>query len=585
MSAEAASVRTSEVVPLPVGLRAAATLRPLLLLVGIAAAVAVGVAVVLWTQEPSYSVLYAGLSTDETAGIIQALEAAGIPHRMESGTGAIAVPTGRLADARLKIAAQGLPQSDSSFAAMSKEQGFGVSEFMENARYQHALEGELARTIASLQSVQGARVHIARPRESAFVHDKRAASASVFLQLKSGRRLASEQVTAIVNLVASSVPELTPEQVTVIDSSGRLLSAPETPGDFATRDKEFEYANRLESGFKDRIEALLAPLVGPGRVRAQVVAQVDMSSSEEAHEQYNPDRTALRSEQTSEETSRNGNTNGGVPGALSNQPPVGGVAVPAPSTVATTPTSTSISTSVKGKAAAAAAAPAAPTPPDNTSKQATRNFEIDRTLAYSRQPAGRLKRLTVAVLIDDLRSTDAKGVVTETALPAEQLERITALVKDAVGFDAARGDSIEVVNASFRGDQLEAPKDFETLPIWERPMVRDIIKILAGLAALALLMLTVLRPLVRNLLHPLQQSVFAAAELADAASAERARLADPNRAAAGAGEEAAAESAGSAAPAAAAIAYEKQLAAARSIVAQDPKRVAQVVKSWVGKDE
>jgi len=578
--------------PAPVVQRVAETLRPLFMLVGIAAAVAVGVAVTLWSQTPEYSVLYAGLSMEDTAAIVQALDAGGIPHRLEPGTGAITVPAARLADARLRLAGQGLPQTDASFAAMSKEQGFGVSQFMENARYQHALEGELARTISSLKSVQGARVHIAKPRDSAFVHDKHAASASVFLQLKTGRRLESEEVTAIVNLVASSVPELTPDQVTVIDNTGRLLSSPEGQGDFAARDKEFEYANRLEAGYKDRIEALLAPLVGAGRVRAQVVAQVDMSSSEEAHEQYNPDHEAVRSEQTSEETSRNGG-NGGVPGALSNQPPAGGVVAPAASplpTPAPAPGATAAKTPASGAAASAAAGAAAssatPGLPDSTSKQSTRNYELDRTLGYTRQPAGKLKRLTVAVLIDNLRTADAKGKVTETPLPADQLDRITALVKDAVGFDTARGDSIEVLNAPFRGDLLEQPKDFDAVPIWERPLVRDLARILAGLITVALIVLAVLRPLLRNLVGPAKEAAFPTRpkprSRTAAADGKAGKDREPGDGAADADGDAVRIEVD---PAAAAHLYQEQLKAARALVTQDPKRVAQVVKTWVSADE
>jgi len=576
--------------PAPAVQRVAETLRPLFMLIAIAAAVAVGVAAILWSQTPEYGVLYVGLSTEDTAAIVQSLDAGGIPHRIEAGTGAITVPAARLNDARLRLAGQGLPQTDASFAAMSKEQGFGVSQFMENARYQHALEGELAHTIASLKSVQGARVHIAKPPDTAFVHDKHGASASVFLQLKTGHRLESEEVTAIVNLVASSVPDLTPDQVTVIDNTGRLLSAPEGQGDFATRDKELEYANRLEAGFKDRVETLLAPLVGAGRVRAQVVAQVDMSSTEEAHEQYNPDHPVVRSEQTSEETSRNGG-NGGIPGALTNQPPAGGVAAPAPSALPTPAPGTPAAKAQASLDAAAAAAAASKTqgPPDNTSKQATRNYEIDRTLGYTRQPPGKLKRLTVAVLIDNLRVVDAKGKVTETALPEAQLERITALVKDAVGFDSARGDSIEVLNAPFRGDLLDQSKDFDTVPIWERPWVRDLARILAGLIAVALVVLVIIRPLIRNLVNPIKEAAFPTPPSAEAEklaneAKEKEALEAENAEGGTNGEEEDVKV--EVDPAVAAqLKYEEQLAAARALVTQDPKRVAQVVKTWLSTDE
>ena len=218
----------------------------------------------------------------------------------------------------------------------TKDPGFGVSAFMESARYQHALETELARTIASLQNVQGARVHLAMARQSAFVSERKPGSASVFLQLKAGRRLDDEQVQAIANLVASSIPEMQASQVTIIDQAGRLLSAPNTDSDTAMRDKMFEFAHRLEETYAQRIQELLTPLVGPGRVRAQVVAQVDMTTTEQTREQYNPQGQVVRSESTSEEAAKNGaGTTGGVPGALTNQPPQPGVALPPGATPAT----------------------------------------------------------------------------------------------------------------------------------------------------------------------------------------------------------------------------------------------------------
>src|SRR6201996_2452567 len=294
-------------------------------------AVAAGVTVVLWSRGPTYSLLFPNLSTQDTAQVTQALEAAQIPYRITgSGTG-IEVPAERLNDARLKLAGQGIPEGGGGFATMDKDPGFGVSQFMENARYQHALEAELARTIAALKPVEGARVHLAVPRQSAFVRDHKGASASVFLQLKQGKRLEQEQIQAIVNLVASSIPDLEANQVTVVDQQGRLLSSPEGHDPFSVREQQYDMIHRLEDDYAQRIEALLAPLVGAGRVKAQVVAQMDMAVSEESHEQYKPDSQVVRSEQTSESISKDGSANGGVPGSLTNQPPAAGVAQPPPS--------------------------------------------------------------------------------------------------------------------------------------------------------------------------------------------------------------------------------------------------------------
>jgi len=385
------------------GQRVLAGLKPLVLLVGVAAAVAAGVGVMLWSVGPTYSLLYANLGGEDAAQITQALDSARIPYKLEDGGQSISVPAEQLAAARLKLAAQGLPEGGGGVNAMTKDPGFGVSAFMENARYQHALETELARTIASVQNVQGARVHLAMARQSAFVSDRKPGSASVFLQLKAGRRLDEEQVQAITNLVASSIPEMQASQVTVVDQAGRLLSAPNGDSDLAMRDKMFEFAHRLEESYAQRIQEMLTPLVGPGRVRAQVVAQVDMATTEQTREQYNPQSQVVRSESVAEEAARNGaNAAGGVPGALTNQPPQPGVALPPGASPAVAQSGATPTGSTQGTAAGATpnnANSTQVTGPDSTSRQSTRNYEIDRTMAYTRQPAGRVTRLSVGVIV------------------------------------------------------------------------------------------------------------------------------------------------------------------------------------------
>jgi flagellar M-ring protein FliF len=540
-------------------------LKPLILLVGVAAAVAAGVGVMLWSVGPTYSLLYANLDGEDAAQIAQALDGARIPYKLEDGGGSISVPAEQLAAARLKLASQGLPEGGGGVNAMTKDPGFGVSAFMENARYQHALETELARTIASLQNVQGARVHLAMARQSAFVSDRKPGSASVFLQIKTGRRLDEEQVQAIANLVASSIPEMQSSQVTIIDQAGRLLSAPNSDGDHAMRDKMFEFAHRLEESYAQRIQELLTPLVGPGRVRAQVVAQVDMATTESTREQFNPQSQVVRSESTSEEAARNGAGNaGGVPGALTNQPPQPGVALPPgaqPQVAQSGQANAGSSAAAPGNAASSGVAG-----PDSTSRQSTRNYEIDRTMAYTRTPAGRVTRLSVAVLVDNLRTTAADGKVTETPVPPEQIERLTALVKDAVGFDATRGDSVNVVNSSFLGEAPAQEGEMESIPLWERAWVQTLAKVLAGVIVLLIIVFSVLKPLTRGLLNAAKTPALRQGALAAAVAA------GPGGVAAG----------GVDAPA---IAYEQQVATARGLVAQDPKRGAQVVKQWVQADE
>jgi flagellar M-ring protein FliF len=551
--------------------RIPANLKPLLLLVGIAAAVAAGVMVVLWSKGPNYSLLYTSLSAEDQAQVASALESSGIPYRLEPQSNGMSVPSEQLNDARLKLAGQGLPEGSGGFANISKDPGFGVSQFMENARYQHALEAELARTISSLRPVDGARVHLAVPRDSAFLRDRHPASASVFVQLKAGKRLEQEQIQSIINLVASSIPELEPGQVTVVDQQGRLLSAPQSDTELAQRERNLELTHRLEEEYAQRIEALLTPFAGPGRVRAQVVAQVDTSVTEEAREQYKPDSQVVRSEQTSETTSRDGAGPQGVPGSLSNQPPTPGTALPpnaSNSLAAQAAAGGAAGAKTQGQAAANAQATA---PPDNTSRQATRNYEIDRTMAYTKTPAGRLQRLTVAVLIDNVRTAGKDGKVTATPLTPEQLDHVTQLVKDAVGFNAERGDSVNVVNAPFLEDVQPAPGQLEKVPLWEQPWVLNVAKIVAGLIIVLVLVFSVLKPLLRNLLGSPRPMLQPAAALAGGGTVEDA----PAR---GGGGEGGSQQATP-------LAYEQQLAQARTLVGQDPKRVAQVVRAWAGQEE
>lgn len=545
-----------------------AGLRPLLLLIGLAAAVAAGVGVTLWSQGPTFSVLYGTLNDEDAAAVTRALSGAGIEYRLDPGTGGLSVPAERLNDARFLLAEQGVTQSG-GFAGLAKDGGFGLSSFMEGARYQHALETELAKTISSLQQVAAARVHIASGRNSGFIRDRAPARASVFLQLKAGRSLTNEQVTSIVNLVGTSVPDIDPAQVTVVDQQGRLLSSPQGRGDLAMRDQQIETARQTEETYARRIEALIEPLVGTGRVRAEVSAQFDMTSSEEARESFNPAGAVVRSEQVSEDRNASPAASG-VPGAAANQPVAATPAAAATSAVAATDTTT------PARGSSAATAVVSP-----TSVQSTRNYEIDRTVAYVRQPGGRLKRLSVAVLVDNVQVQGRDGKFTDAPLTREQIDRITGLVKDAVGFDANRGDSVNVVNSAWRGDPRLPTGEMTSVPIWEQAWFMDAIKAMVGLAALMVLIFTVIRPLTQRFTAFLPPAppppvpaddrfVFSGSSLpvpmgvgdgSDSplamsnGNAEIKRRATPTK-------------------------YEEQINLARTIVNDDPARVAQVVRKW-----
>jgi len=578
----------AEATTLPGSSALTAGLKPILLLIGIAAAVAAGVTVVQWTRGPSYSLLYANIAAEDQSQIAQALDAAQIPYRIQPGSNNIEVPAERVSEARMKLAGQGLPESGGGFALMDKDPGFGVSQFMENARYQHALETELGRTIANLRPVEGARVHLAIPRQSAFVRDQHQASASVFVQVKPGRRLEQGQVQAIVNLVASSIPEMEATQVTVVDQQGRLLSSPGSHDEFAIGEQQFDMIHRLEEDYTQRIEALLAPMIGAGRVRAQVVAQVDMAVSEEAHEQYRPESQIVRSEHISEQSNRDGSGSGGVPGALTNQPPPAGVAQAPPPNTAPQNAANAANAGAAGAAATAANKTPATgatglTQPiggsgagadTSSSKSTTRNYEIDRTLAYTRQPAGKLKRLTVAVLIDNMHSTDKDGKVKEVALTAQQLEHVTQLVKDAVGFDEARGDNVNVVNAGFTAEPTAPEGELESPAFWESPLFLNVAKLVAGLAVLLVLILSVLRPMMRSLVGPARPMQLMPRNGAESIDTQPIQVGGANNPALPGSD-----------PKAVALTHDQQVAAARTLVNQDAKRVAQVVRGWVAQDE
>lgn len=542
------------------GIKELPIVRQLLLLAGIAAAVAGGVAMFNWSQKPAQVELYADLAGKDASDAADALRTAGIAYQLDPVSGALTVPADKVHGARLLLAAQGLPKGGSQgFEMMQQDQGFGVSNFMEGARYNHALETELSRSVALLAPVKAARVHLAIPKPSAFARPNEGASASVLVELHSGRTLEGNQVQAIVHMVASSVPNLAPTRVTVVDQFGRLLSRNGDEADgMAVSTEQFEHTRRIEADYARRIEALLGPIAGPGKLRTQVSAEMDFSVTEEARETYAPEKVTVRSEQTSEQTTRGPAEAQGVPGALSNQPPQ---AVPA------LPLNTLV-----GQSSAAA--------PANSSKSLTRNYEVDRTVSHTRQQVGRLRKLSIAVLVDDLPRTDAKGEVKLQPLGEAELKKLDALVKDAVGFDGARGDRVSVQNLSFLPSApVEAA---ENLPIWQQPQVQTIARHGFGLMAILVLIFAALRPALKVLLAPqparsLAQSggtVLLSSDGSGGQSIESRR----QRQALGAAQDDDDEPPVSRAP------YEKKLQTARTAVAQDPKRVAQVVKSWLAEE-
>jgi len=529
---------------------ASPALKQVGLLAGVAAAVAAAVWLVLWSQGQNYSVLYGQLSERESGQVMDALTAAGIEYKL-SPSGAVSVPEAKVQEARIRLASQGLPQSDAMGIEMiQKDSPLGSSSMMESARYQSVLETELARTIMKVQGVQSARVHLALPKASVFLQDAHKATASVMLNLYPGRRLEPGQVAAIVHLVASSVPELSATDVTLVDQAGSLLNSPDENSESAASTRQLEYTHKLEESYQRRIVELLEPLVGAGRVRATVTADLDFTVTEETHENYDPQKTAVRSEQTSSETRKGGDGAEGIPGALSNQPP-------GTSGAPVIPGATPTPGSPPAAAGQAGAATAASTGPSSNSQKSTRNFEVDRTLAYVKQPVGTLKRLSVGVVLDDWQKAGEDGKVTTQPMSDADIKRFTQLVRESIGLKDDRGDQLNVMNQTFRGNGPLGP--VESPPIWEAPWVPSVAKQVVGAGLVLLVAFLILRPLMKSL----TKSPRAAR---DVDGEDRVSLSGQGK------------------PLKLQPSFEQQIAAARTLVGQDPKRAAQVVKDWVATD-
>ncbi|WP_027852688.1 flagellar basal-body MS-ring/collar protein FliF [Marinobacterium litorale] len=541
------------------GFNSLGILRQLGLMVGLAASIAIGFAVVLWSQEPDYRVLFSNLSFADANEVIEQLDQLQIPYEFDTAGRAILVPQEQVHQARLRLAAEGFTNDKTvGFELLQQDQGLGTSQFMETALYRRGLEGELARTVASMVAVRTARVHLAIPKESVFIRDPRKPRASVFVELFSGRTLERNQVAAIANLVASSIPELDVKDVTVVDQKGRLLNTRDSDTDVVLAAKQLEYTRSVEDTLLNRVNSILQPVVGLGNFRAEVSAEIDFTQIEQADEMYNPDLPALRSEKTMEETRAAGAEGvGGVPGALSNQPP-GPTAVPE-----------------QVQAGGANGAGAGTGVSGSSREQAVRNYELDRSISYTKHQQGRVKRLSVAVVVDDLVSINPQdGSQARAEWSQSELERLQILVQNAVGYSAVRGDSVTVVNSPFvPPEQVQE----EEVPFWQQEWLWDLGKqLMAGLFVLVLV-LGVLRPIMKNLANAgsgrdeseLGPAGDVSAELeglegGDVAddkvtfgSIDSSMMATPNES------------------------FEYQLNAIRSMVAEDPAKVAQAVRQWV----
>ncbi len=523
------------------------------LLLTLASALTLAAGVLFWAMRPTYVPLGERLGDRSSAELVNYLRGRNLPFEIDDSSGMILVPDDKLRELRLQLATAGLTTPDSvGLESLQQDQGMGTSQFMEQARYQRALETELGRTIARLRGVDSVRVHLAMPKRSSFVRDRARATASVLLKMTPGRVLDEGQVQGIVYLVSSSVPFLELARVAVVDQWGRLLSKNSESTAMGQSARQFEYTRKYEQTYVDRIESLLAPIVGRGKVRAKVNLALDFTQNQRRDEIYTGNPQKMRSEQIQDQNSNGAGFGGGIPGSLSNQPPAGGTIGEA---------GESLDAALENVAAADSANAG------NYNKSTTRNYELDKTVTSTTTAPGKLLRLSVAVIVDDRTEVSKKGKVTRSSRDSEELDSLTALVKEAVGFDAERGDSVMVVNRAF--EVIESLQAAPAPGFWEQSWFSALMKNIFAAVLIALVLLLVIRPALRSLTQKGSNSAGAGAS---APAGELARL------------ESDTVSVGGDPLAAPPRVYGDILNLAREMAAEDPRRVATVLRQWVDKD-
>ena len=537
-------------------------LRQLGLLFGIAASIALGVGIVFWAQSPNFAPLYGNLSEMDASQVINQLEQSGTPYKYDAASGIISVAASEIHEVRIRLASSGLPSSsERGLAMLYDDQSIGTSAFMEGARYNQAIAEELQRSIASLDIVKAARVHLAIPRKSAFIRNRSEANASIVVSVAQGRSLNESQIAGIVYLVASSVADLDPDNVTLIDQKGRLLSGQGGSAEMQMSNEQLRFTHQIENSYTERVLRLLSPLYGADNLRVQVTARINHTAEERTVEQFGQEGSALRSEQISEDTSNQPEV-GGVVGALAAAPP---------------------------EAAEGAEAEQG----GSSSRRSTRNYEVDRTISHIKDSGGQIDRLSVAVVLN-YRDEEVAVVAEEGAdapeagttntesrpIPAAEIAQIEQVVREAIGFDVDRGDSVSITSAQFftiEEEPLEPLGFMDTLPNYSGAF-----QMALGFLALLALIFGVLRPMLKSLVSASAEAVVANAQpryvtpegVAYDAQGQPMALAggqypaQMNGASGGMPQQS----------------YDQQLGRARAMVQEDPARVAGVLKDWVASD-
>lgn len=515
----------------------------------LALAIALLVGVWLWSRAPDYAVLFSNLEERDGGAIVTALQQQNVPYRISANGSAILVPSETVHDLRLRLAAQGLPKGGMVGFEVMENQRLGVSQFLEQVNFQRALEGELGRTIQAISSVSAARVHLAMPKQTGFLRDEQKPSASVMVTLYPGRVMDASQVAGVVHLISSSVPHMANERVSVVDQNGNLLTQGADPLRNAGLDAtQISYVREVEAGFIRRIENILAPIFGEGNYKAQVAAELDFNQVEQTAETFRPNPSpdqAIRSQQTTEQQTRD-LAPGGVPGALTNQPPV----------PATAPI---VNPNPGGGIGPDGVSPL------NSNRSATLNYELDRTVQHTRQAPGQIKRLSVAVVVNQRTETQPNGTTKVVPLPEEEITRITNLVREAMGYNQARGDSLNVSSAPFAA--VSAGGD--AVPLWKDPEMlalgAELGRYLLLALAFAFVYFGVIRPLIKAVSPPPPPAAAEEAEGTDAEEDDEDVIVDLSGARV--------------------LTFDEKLARARELAKADPKMVANLIKEWMGSKE
>jgi len=521
----------------------------------IALAITLLVGIFLWTRTADYAVLFSNLNERDGGEIVSQLRQNNIPYQFSDDGRAIMVPSAQVHDVRLQMAAEGLPRGGLVGFEVMAEQRLGASQFLEQVNYQRALEGELSRTVQSVSSIDSARVHLAIPKQSGFIRDNQYPSASVMVNLYPGRFLDPIQLAGIVHLISSSVPRMSNNAVSVIDQNGNLLTAQADPLRRADLDAtQLEYTREIEAAYIRRIENILTPMLGTDNFKAQVTANLDFNIIEETAERYNPNPIpdqAIRSQQTTEQYGAGMNPQG-VPGALTNQPPV-----PATAPITAPEVGDGEDDDNGG----------VQTLPRNRS--ATINYEVDRNIQHIQHAPGQLRRLSVAVVVNHRTETLPNGQTREVELTDEETQRISNLVRNAVGLSDQRGDTLTVSGAPFTAPVEE---EAETVPWWQSPdmieLGKDGLKYLALLLAVAFIYFAIIRPLIRTVASPREGEERAAGAGDDDTIGIEGLTTE-------AGETVRVS------PGSHQASFEERISQAREWAREDPRAVAALIKEWV----